>query len=135
MDGEGIDACVIYPGAAKIACNPDADLAAAACRALNRWAHDFASYAPERLKPCMVLPWYDPDRALRELDEALSQGLRVAFATPTPSPERRWSDPAYDPLWRALADNQVVMTFPEFTRLPGKSNAIARPAYSAVHAM
>ena len=27
------------------------------------------------------------------------------------------------------------MTFHEFTRLPGKSNAIARPTYSAVHAM
>jgi predicted TIM-barrel fold metal-dependent hydrolase len=135
MDAEGIDTCIIYAGSAGIVYNPDVDIAAAACRALNRWAHDFASYAPERLKPCMVLPWYDPARALKELDFALAQGLRVAFATPTPSAGLRWSDPAYDPLWKALEANNVVMTFHEFTRLPGKANSIVRDAYRAVHAM
>jgi hypothetical protein len=135
MDGEGIDTCIIYCGSAGIVYHPDADIAAAACRALNRWAADFASHAPDRLKPCMVLPWYDPQRALRELDSALALGMRVAFATPTPSAQLRWSDPAYDPLWKALEDNSVTMTFHEFTRLPGRANNIVRDTYRAVHAM
>src|SRR5262249_32793320 len=111
MDGEGIDTCIIYCGSAANVYNPGVDVAAAACRALNRWASDSASHAPDRLKPCMVLPWYDPNRALRELDYALSLGLRVAFATPTPTVTYRWSDPAYDPLWRALEASNVTMTF------------------------
>jgi len=135
MDSEGIDTCVIYTGSAGIVYNPDVDIAAAACRALNRWAADFASNAPDRLKPCMVLPWYDPERALRELDSALELGLRAAFATPTPTVAYRWSDPAYDPLWKALEANNVTMTFHEFTRLPGTPNNIVRNAYRAVHAM
>jgi predicted TIM-barrel fold metal-dependent hydrolase len=135
MDGEGIDTCIIYCGSAGIAYHPEVDIAAAACRALNRWAADFASNAPERLKPCMVLPWYEPERALRELESALDLGMRVAFATPTPAVQRRWSDPAYDPLWRALEANGVTMTFHEFTRLPGRANNIVRDAYRAVHAM
>ena len=135
MDSEGIDTCIIYCGSAGIVYHPDVDIAAAACRALNRWAADFASHAPERLKPCMVLPWYDPDRAARELDFALDLGMRVAFATPTPSAAYRWSDPAYDALWRALEASNVTMTFHEFTRLPGTPNNIVRSAYRAVHAM
>src|ERR1051326_2885543 len=135
MDSEGIDTCIIYCGSAGIVYNPDVDIAAAACRALNRWAANFASPAPDRLKPCMVLPWYDPDRALRELDSALELGMRVAFATPTPTANYRWSDPAYDPLWKALEANGVTMTFHEFTRQPGTPNNIVRNSYRAVHAM
>jgi predicted TIM-barrel fold metal-dependent hydrolase len=135
MDSEGIDTCIIYCGSAAIVYNPDVDIAAAACRALNRWAVDFASHAPDRLKPCMVLPWYDPERALRELNSALELGMRVAFATPTPTVNYRWSDRAYDQLWRALEANGVTMTFHEFTRLPGTPNNIVRNSYRAVHAM
>jgi predicted TIM-barrel fold metal-dependent hydrolase len=137
MDSEGIDACIIYPTlAATLAFNPDAELASAACRALNRWSSDFASYAPERLKPCLMLPWYDPQRALKELDFALKLGLKVAFATPTSPAAHRWSDRAYDPLWKALQDNGVVMTFHEFTRIPtATSNRVVRDTYRDSYSM
>src|SRR5262249_9190823 len=107
----------------------------AACRALNRWAADFASYSPKRLLPCLVLPWHDPHRAVRELDEALKLGLKVAFATPTPPATHRWSDPAYDPLWRELEAAGEVRTYHEFTRLPGTANNIVRSSYRDVNAL
>jgi predicted TIM-barrel fold metal-dependent hydrolase len=132
MDEEGIDACIIYPTlAAGHAYHPDIELSTQAARGLNRWAADFASYAPKRLVPCFMLPWHDPERALAELDGALKLGMKVAFSAPTPSRRYRWSHRAYDPLWKALQDNNVTMTFHDFTRMPGAdSPLVAREAYS-----
>jgi len=137
MDGEGIDGCIIYPSGAGFLCYlEDSELAAAACRGLNKWAANFASAAPDRLFPCMLLPWYDPVRAVEELQVARDLGLRVAFSAPTPSVERRWSDPAYDVLWRTMEDAGIIMTFHEFTRMPNaKSNIVARPSYKDSYAM
>ncbi|WP_417620267.1 amidohydrolase family protein [Parasphingorhabdus sp.] len=137
MDEEGIDVCIIYPTTMAFLCyHEDIDIAAAACRGLNRWAAEFAKAAPDRLLPCMVLPWYDPARALEEFHIAHELGLKVAFSTPTPSLERRWSDPDYDVLWQALQDKDVVMTFHEFTRVPGTaSSLVARASYKDQYPM
>jgi uncharacterized protein len=137
MDGEGIDGCIIYPSQmAYLQYVPDGGQAAAACRALNSWAADFAAHAAGRLFPCLLLPWYQPELAVEEFLRARDQGFRLAFSTPTPSPERRWSDPAYDPLWSVMEESNVVMTFHEFTRIPGgKSTLVARESYQDSYAM
>jgi predicted TIM-barrel fold metal-dependent hydrolase len=137
MDGEGIEACVVYPSQmAYLQYLPERAHAAAACRALNEWSAEFASAAPDRLFPCLLLPWYDPELALAEFERARSLDFRLAFSTPTPSLERRWSDPAYDPLWSAMQDTGTVMTFHEFTRVPeGEGRLVARPTYRDSYAM
>lgn len=135
MDGEGIDACVIFPtNMAHLCYLPDGDLASAACRALNRWSAEFAAAAPGRLKPAMVLPWYHPERALDEFRYAADLGLSVAFTTPTPSPDRRWSDPALDTLWGELEATKTVLTLHEFTRIPGGAT-VARTSYGDSYPM
>jgi predicted TIM-barrel fold metal-dependent hydrolase len=129
MDDEGIHVNIIYPSNAGAAVSliDDPDLAAAGCRAVNRWAAEFAAAAPARLKPCMVLPVREPERALAELRHAVDElGLEAVFATPIPL-GRRWSDPDFDPLWAAMQDAGVVMTFHEFSR--GAEGAVARPFY------
>jgi predicted TIM-barrel fold metal-dependent hydrolase len=132
MNSEAIDACIIYPsGMNTLVYVPDPDLAAAACRGLNRWAAQFADADRDRLKPCMVLPWFYPERAVEELEVAVGLGLEVAFASPTPYLQRRWSDPALDCVWQALQDAGVVMTFHEFTRLSSETTQpVARPTYT-----
>jgi predicted TIM-barrel fold metal-dependent hydrolase len=128
MDEEGIFANIIYPGASGVFTIPDPEAQAAACRAVNRWAADFASRAPHRLKPCILLPLRYPDRAIAELRFATETlGLEVVYGAPTPAPERRWSDPALDPVWGAMQDAGVVMTFHEFTR--GLEGSLSRPTY------
>jgi len=132
MDSEGIDVQVIYPTMmALLPCLPDAGVAASAARALNRYAADFALAAPDRLKPCMVLPFYHPERALEEFHYASGElGLEVAFCPPTPSAECGWSDPKLDPLWQAMQDAGVPLTFHEFPRLPdGVTPLVARNSY------
>ena len=132
MDAEGIDTCVIYPSfMALLPCLPDPEVASAAARGLNRWSADFASAAPRRLKPCMVLPFYHPSRVLEEFEYASRElDLRVAFCPPTPSFDRAWSDSEMDPLWQSMQEAQVPLTFHEFTRFPdGSSNLVARSYY------
>ncbi len=133
MDSEEIDVCIIFPSFMNTLCYaPDPDVAAAACRGLNRWAAEFARHAPTRLKPCMVLPWYFPERALEEFEVARELGLDIAFVSPTPSVERNWSDPALDPVWGALERSDTALMFHEFTRLPAGSThtIVARSTYT-----
>jgi hypothetical protein len=123
---------VIYPTMmALLPCLPDPDVASAAARALNRYASDFASAAHDRLKPCMVLPFYHPQRALEEFHYACSElGLGVAFCPPIPSAHRGWSDPEPDPLWQAMKDAGAPLTFHEFPGSPdGATPLVARKSY------
>jgi predicted TIM-barrel fold metal-dependent hydrolase len=134
MDEEGIYANIIFPGVAGIGNIEDADVQTAACRAANRWAADFASADPKRLKPCMMLPFRYPEKVLEEFHFAVgSLGLEVAFAAPTPAPERRWSDAALDPIWREMEAAGVVMAFHEFTR--GVQGSVGRPVYRDAYPM
>lgn len=137
MDKEGIDVCVIYPsGTGMLAYLKDGELAAAACRALNRWAAEFASNSPDRLLPCITVPWYDPERALEELKFAADLGLKMAFSSPVPSADYRWSHEVYDPLWAEMEKRGVIMNFHEFTRLAGNgSPMVAREVYRGEYPM
>ena len=136
MDEEGIFANIIYPGQGLLAYHPDPHIAAAACRAINRWESEFMQAAPDRLKPCMMLPMRHPDLALEEFHYATQElGLDVIFAAPTPARERRWSDSALDPLWSAIQESGAVMTFHEFTRMGGDMPVVARESYRDMYAL
>jgi predicted TIM-barrel fold metal-dependent hydrolase len=137
MDEEGIDACVIYPsGAGLLAYDEDMVVAAETCLAVNLWSAQFAAGSPDRLYPCMVLPWYDPKLAFEEFERARDLGLRFAFGAPTPSTSHRWSDPVYNPIWAGMENAGIIMTFHEFTRIPGaKSNFVARQVYKDSYPM
>jgi predicted TIM-barrel fold metal-dependent hydrolase len=130
MDQEGIDAQIIFPGASRAGMIPDPQASAAACRAVNQWNADFASHSPGRLKPAMVLPMRYPDQALAELTYATTAlGLSSAFVAPTPPAERRWSDPALDPVWGAMQDAGVVVCVHEFTQAADGYPSVARASY------
>jgi predicted TIM-barrel fold metal-dependent hydrolase len=130
MDAEGLTANIIYPGAGLIAYAPDPDIAGAACRALNRFAANFADADRARLKPCISLPWRFPELALAELRHAKEDlGLEVVFSAPTPDRKHRWSDPVFDPIWQEMSDREIVMTFHEFTRVGEDMPIVARPCY------
>ena len=133
MDAEGMDVNVIFPGAARVPMLPDPDTAAAACRAVNRWNAEFAAVAPDRLKPSMVLPLRYPEKAVQEMTYAHQiLGLQSAFVAPTPPPERRWSDPALDPLWAGMQEAGIVVCMHEFSN--SLYPTVARPTYKDSYA-
>jgi predicted TIM-barrel fold metal-dependent hydrolase len=131
MDDNNIFLNVVYPNPAWLSFCTDPVIAAAGCRALNRWAGAFAEKDRDRLKPAMLLPVLFPELALEEHRFAADElGLDVVFAVPTPYRDRRWSDPDFDPLWAALQERRAVMMFHEFTRVdPNELPSVIRPCY------
>jgi predicted TIM-barrel fold metal-dependent hydrolase len=109
-DDNGIDAGVLFPtvGMAQ-GLNPDADLADAACTAINRWAADYASEAPDELYCVAALPWQDPPRAARELRRCVEQyGFVAGAIIPVPATDgTRLSDSSRDVLWQAAVELDV----------------------------
>src|SRR5688572_12441144 len=101
LDVDGIDAAFLYPsvglfsGAVK-----DPLLAAAMCRAYNRWLADFCSAYPDRLFGVAMLPMQSIDLAIAEMRFARRElGMRGGFLRPNPYNDRMAGHPDYDPFW------------------------------------
>ena len=78
-----------------------AELAAAGMRMYNRWLADFCSEAPGRYLGLALLPMWDVDAAVREVEFAREIGL-VGVNFPAPRPLLpSYGDPLWEPLWSA----------------------------------
>lgn len=118
MDANDTQVHVIYPTLGMVGFNGirDPELAGACARAYNRYCADFASSDPSRLKPAMLIPFNHPEVAAEEMRFARDEcGLDIAFANPTPPDETPWSAPDYDPIWRAMEESEVTLTWHEST--------------------
>lgn len=129
LDELGIDVAVLYPtvGLTVMAIDDD-ELRRAVARACNRYyAEAYGPYG-DRLRPVGVIPTYDPDEAVAELEHATGElGLRgFLFGGLVLRPVRghdgdraaRWVDGLgldsahdYDPLWRRCVELGVSPTF------------------------
>jgi predicted TIM-barrel fold metal-dependent hydrolase len=101
MDLDGIDAAFLYPtlglfsGAVE-----DPRLAAAMCRAYNRWLADYCRPYPDRLFGVAMLPMQSVELAIAEMRFARKElGMRGGFLRPNRYNGRMLDDPAYDPFW------------------------------------
>jgi predicted TIM-barrel fold metal-dependent hydrolase len=109
-DANQIDAAVIFPtfGMAT-ALVKDQAFAEAACQAVNDWAHEYASVAPDEMLIVASLPWQDPPRAARELRRAVEKlGFVAGAFMPIPAFDgRKVSDPSLDVLWQTAVELDV----------------------------
>jgi len=101
LDLDGIDAAFLYPsiglfsGAVK-----DPKLAAAMCRAYNRWLADYCKLYPDRLFGIAMLPMQSIELAIEEVRFARTQlGMKGGFLRPNPYNGRMANHPDYDPFW------------------------------------
>ena len=95
MDIDGIDATFLYPtlGLGLCALN-DVPLAAAVCRAYNRWLADYCSAYPERLFGVAMLPMASIELAIEELCFAWSElGFCSVMLRPNPVGNRNSTIP------------------------------------------
>ena len=111
MDLDGIDAVFLYPsvglftGAVR-----DPALAAAICRAYNRWLADYCKPYPERLFGIAMLPLQSIEAAIEEMRFARRElGFRGAFVRPNPYGGRALHDRAYEPFWRAAEELDLAI--------------------------
>jgi uncharacterized protein len=111
MDAEGIDVAVLYPtiglGFWGI---PDAEAAVACARAYNDWLASYCAVAPSRLHGAAMVPFQDPDAAVRELRRAREElGFVAVFVRPNPCLGRSLVDDAYEPFWAAAEELGVAV--------------------------
>ena len=79
MDREGIDAAFLYPSLGLfLGGMKDPDVAAAACRAYNRWLADYCKPYPDRLFGAAMLPMQSSVAQL--IDEVRLRGASWVFA-------------------------------------------------------
>jgi uncharacterized protein len=101
LDLDGIDAAFLYPSIGLFSgAVADPKLAAAMCRAYNRWLADYCKPFPDRLFGIAMLPMQSIDLAIAEMRFARKDlGMKGGFLRPNPYNGRMANHPDYDPFW------------------------------------
>ncbi len=116
MDADGIDAAFLYPSLGLFAgAVADPELAAAMCRAYNRWLADYCKPYPDRLFGVAMLPMQSVDLAIDEMRYAREAlGMRGGFLRPNPYHGNKMiSDPMYEPFWTMAEELDFSIGFHE----------------------
>jgi predicted TIM-barrel fold metal-dependent hydrolase len=106
MELDGIDAAFLYPSVGLFAgAVQDPELAAAMCRAYNRWLADYCRPYPDRLFGVAMLPMQSIPLAIEEMRYARKElGMRGGFLRPNPYNGKMLHHPDYEPFWSAVED-------------------------------
>src|SRR5262245_61098331 len=106
MDLDGIDAAFLYPSVGLFSgAVQDPGLAAAMCRAYNRWLADYCRPYPDRLFGVATLPMQSIEAAIEEMRFARRQlGMRGGFLRPNPYNGRMLHHTDYEPFWREVEE-------------------------------
>ena len=112
MDAEGIDEAVLY-GAVSLGfyALPDAEYAAALCRAYHDWLHHFCATDPARLKGAAMLPVQSMPHALAEARRCVEDLGFVSLTVPCAVGMRNPADPENDPLYALAEELDVPIGF------------------------
>jgi len=115
MDLDGIDAAFLYPSMGLFAgAVHDPNLAAALCRAYDRWLADYCKPYPDRLFGIAMLPMQSVEHAIGEMKFARKElGMRGGFLRPNPYNNRLIHDPVYEPFWSAAEEYDFSIGFHE----------------------
>jgi predicted TIM-barrel fold metal-dependent hydrolase len=118
MDEAGIYAQVLYPniggfGAGQFLRLEDRELMRLCVEAYNNWLVDYASAAPKRLLPMMVLPFWDMDDTLKEMKRAAEIGHKgiVMCTEPEFYGMPKMTNPHWDRLWAQAQDMNLSINF------------------------
>jgi predicted TIM-barrel fold metal-dependent hydrolase len=107
LDTDGIEQSVLYPTMLLgIAGLRDVDFATAQCQAYNDWLSDHTTHGDGRLFGVAIVPQQDLERATAEIRRVAGKpGIVGVMLRPNPTVDwKPFSDPVYDPLWRAACD-------------------------------
>jgi len=123
MEATGVDVAVMLPTFAPFLVYDDsigAELSRAYARAYNRWLVDMCSFAPTKLVGAALLSRHDPGAMVKDLEQALRDGLRAVVLRPNPVCGRTLGDAAYHPFFAACEHNSVTVLLHEgtHTRVP-----------------
>jgi predicted TIM-barrel fold metal-dependent hydrolase len=115
LDLDGIDAAFLYPSLGLFSgAVSDPHLAAAMCRAYNRWLADYCQPYPERLFGVAMLPMQSIELAIAEMRFACRElGMKGGFLRPNPYNGRMAGHPDYDSFWAEAQELDFCIGFHE----------------------
>lgn len=115
LDRDGIDAEVIYPNdSLAVYQSPDPEYQMAVARAYNDWIIEWFGGHRDRFAPVGVMPVADIAESVKDIQRVAKLGFR-AVKVPIVANARAYNRPEYEPLWAAMADTGIVLTFHSFT--------------------
>ena len=111
LDSEGIESQFIYPtlGLFWEDLIEDPELAAAHCRAYNRWAVEVCQGHSDRLYPLGHISLRHPAAAVEELKQLAKDGLRGVFVAAMPIAGKSFGHTDFDPIWATAQDLDVAV--------------------------
>ncbi len=111
LDREGFDRQYIFPtlGLVWEGLVEDPALAAAHCRAYNRWALDVTEGRRDRLFPFGHVSLRDPTAAVKELERLNAAGVRGVFIAALAPGGRSLGHPDFDPVWDCAAQLDLAI--------------------------
>ncbi|HKQ80824.1 MAG TPA: amidohydrolase family protein [Steroidobacteraceae bacterium] len=140
LEKDGVDAELIFPNGPALGAfwTPDPSFAQAQFRIYNEWAAEITKPHRARMKMAACIATGDVDLAVKEVAHAAKLGFDVLTLPSVPSTdnkERKYNNKEFDPLWAAIQDADLTMTFhvatagdPRAARGPG--GAIINRAHS-----
>jgi predicted TIM-barrel fold metal-dependent hydrolase len=100
MGVDGVFAEVLYPSLGlKLFGIDDAALQETTCRMYNQWLIDFCKLDPSKLMGIGLIPAYDIDKAVQELEFCYAGGLKGLMVWQSPHPDLPFTSNHYDRLW------------------------------------
>lgn len=113
MDLDGIHASVLYPNVCldffmcQVELEPD--LFGPVCRAYNDFLSEFCTTDPKRLAGIGLIPLYDLDQAVSELEHVAGLPGMKGVLFPIKPPRNDWNDLIYERVWAAAADLGLII--------------------------
>jgi uncharacterized protein len=117
---DGFAAEVIFPSVGMVLCaHPDMDYKVACFDAYNRWIAEWCAEAPDRLLGVGQTAVRTPADAIADLVAIKDLGLRGVMLPGFPGLED-WHHEMYDPLWEAVVDLELPVSFHILTSGEGR---------------
>jgi predicted TIM-barrel fold metal-dependent hydrolase len=118
QDRDGIDCEIMFPNKGlTIWATPDLEFSQAMCRAYNDWAWETFASHNDRLAPMACIASADIEGAIAEVQRAAKRGFRGLSLPCKPvwgAPDHEhinYNLPVFDPLWAAICDCDLPVTF------------------------
>jgi predicted TIM-barrel fold metal-dependent hydrolase len=118
QDRDGIDAEVVFPNKGlSMWATPDGAFAMAQCRAWNDWAWEMFGPYVDRMSPAAALATADLAGSVAEVQRVATLGFRILTLPCKPVwgghdvEHPNYNLPVFDPLWAAIQDADLAITF------------------------
>ena len=111
LDAEGVDKEIIFPQRTlSLVGLQDVELRDACMRAYNEWLSEYCKVAPTRLYGVGILNWWEPEKAVDNLQELKGLGYHAIEIPSTPAGVF-YNAKAMEPLWDAIEESGYPLSF------------------------